>query len=61
MYTIANELAHVYLEHPKTASMIEEFSENGRETDNQLIKWNFESELQQTKLDYMYEKRKNSK
>ena len=54
--TIAKELAHVYLEHPQTASMIEAFSEQEREADNQLIKWNFESELRQTKLDYMYEK-----
>ena len=56
LYTIAYELAHVYLEHPKTASMIEEFSEQEREADKQVIKWNFESELRQTKLHYLHEK-----
>ena len=54
LYTIAHELAHVYLELPKTASMIEEFSEKEREVDKQVIKWNFESELRQTKFNYMY-------
>jgi len=54
LYTIAHELAHVYLDHPKTASMIEEFSEREREADKQLIKWNFESELRQQQFKYTY-------
>lgn len=49
LYTIAHELAHVYLELPKTASMIEGFTEKEREVDEQVIKWNFESELPQKK------------
>jgi hypothetical protein len=50
LYTIAHELAHVYLEIPKTASMIEEFSEKEREVDEQVIKWNFKTELRQKLL-----------
>jgi len=49
LYTIAHELAHVYLELPKTASMIEGFTEKEREVDEQVFKWNFESELPQKK------------
>jgi len=56
IYTLANELSHVYLELPKTLSITEEFSEQKRKADNQLIKWNFESELRQTKLHYLHEK-----
>jgi len=56
LYTIAFELAHVYLEHPKTESGIERFSEKEREVDKQVMKWNFESELRETKLHYMYGK-----
>jgi hypothetical protein len=56
LYTIAHELAHVYLEHPKTTSRIEEFSERERKADRQLIKWNFESELRQTPFNYIYGK-----
>ena len=54
LYTIAHELAHVYLEIPKTASMIEGFTEKEREVDEQVIKWDFESELRQTQLNYIY-------
>ena len=54
LYTIAHELAHVYLELPKTASMIEGFTEKEREVDEQVIKWNFESELPQKKINYVY-------
>jgi len=54
LYTIAHELAHVYLELPKTVSSIEEFSEIEREIDEQVIKWNFKSEVQQKKLNYIY-------
>ena len=56
LYTIVQELSHVYLELPKTASMIEGFTEKEREVDEQVIKWNFESELRHTKLHYMYGK-----
>jgi len=45
LYTIAHELAHVYLEIPKTASMIEGFTEKEKEVDKQVIKWNFELKL----------------
>jgi len=54
LYTIAHELAHVYLEIPKTASMIEGLKEKEREVDEQVIKWDFESELRQTQLNYIY-------
>ena len=54
LYTIAHELAHVYLELLKTVSSIEEFSEIEREIDEQVIKWNFKSEVQQQKLNYIY-------
>ena len=47
LYAIANELAHVFLEIPKTAYMIEGFSEKEREVDKQVLKWGFESELRQ--------------
>jgi len=53
LYTIANELAHVYLEYPNSESRIE-FIKMEREVDKQVIKWNFESELRQTQLKYMY-------
>jgi hypothetical protein len=53
-YTIAHELAHVYLELPKTASMIEGFTEKQRQVDEQVIKWNFESELRQKQGNYTY-------
>ncbi len=54
LYTIAHELAHVYLEYPKTASMIEGFTEKEREVDKQVIKWNFESKLRQKQINYTY-------
>jgi len=54
LYTIAHELAHVYLEIPKTASMIEGFVESEREVNRQLIKWNFKSKLQQKQFNYIY-------
>jgi hypothetical protein len=52
--TIAHELAHVYLELPKTASMIERFTEKEREVDKQVMKWNFESKLRQTPFNHNY-------
>jgi hypothetical protein len=54
LYTIANELAHVYLEIPNIESSIEEFMERENQIDKQIIKWGFESELRQTKKNYMY-------
>ena len=54
LYTIAHELAHVYLEIPKTASMIEDFSEKEREVDQQVIKWGFKSELRQKQFNQFY-------
>jgi hypothetical protein len=54
LYTIAHELAHVYLEIPKTASMIEGFTEKEREVDEQVIKWKFKSEFQQKQINYTY-------
>ena len=53
LFTIANELAHVYLEIPNTESRINEFIEIEREVDKLIIKWNFEAELRQTKKNYM--------
>jgi hypothetical protein len=60
LYTIANELAHVYLEIPNIESSIEEFMERENEIDKQIIKWGFESELRQTKKNYMYEEKSRS-
>jgi hypothetical protein len=57
LYTIAHELAHVYLEIPKTASMIEEFSDKERDVDKQVIKWNFESKFKQTQSNFKYRKK----
>ena len=54
MYTIALELAHVYLELPKTASMIEGFTEKEREVDEQVMKWNFESKLRKKHFNHIY-------
>ena len=54
LYTIAHEIAHVYLEHPKTASKLEKFSKKEIEADKQVIKWGFESELRQTPFNYIY-------
>jgi hypothetical protein len=54
LYTIVNELAHVYLEIPNIESSIEEFMEKENQIDNQITKWGFESELRQTKKNYMY-------
>jgi len=54
LYTIAHEIAHVYLELPKKVSMIEGFTEKEREVDEQVIKWNFKPELQQKQIKYVY-------
>ena len=56
LYTIALELAYVYLEHQKSASMIEELTEKEREVDEQVMKWNFESELPQPPFNCIYGK-----
>jgi hypothetical protein len=56
LYTIAHELAHVYLEIPKTASMIEGFTEKEKEVDKQVIKWNFELKLRKKQFNYNYGK-----
>jgi hypothetical protein len=53
LYTLAYEFAHVYLEIPNTESEIEEVLERENEIDKQIIKWGFESELRQTKQNYM--------
>jgi len=57
LYTIALELAHVYLELPKTADGIEEFAEHDAEAEKQVIKWCFESELRKIK-NYFSNKKK---
>ena len=54
LYTIAHELASVYLELPKTVISIEEFSEIEREIDEQVIKWNFESKLRKKPFNHIY-------
>ena len=54
LYTIAHELAHVFLELPKTESMIEGFTEKEREVNQQVFKWNFESDLQQKQIGHIY-------
>jgi len=53
LYTLANEFAHVYLEIPNTESKIEGVLEREKEIDNHIIKWGFESELRETKKNYM--------
>ena len=55
LYTIAHELAHVYLELPKTASMIEGFIEKEREVDEQVIKWKFKSKSRPKQFNYISE------
>ena len=54
LYTIAHELASVYLELPKTFISIEEFSEIEKEIDKQVIKWNFESKLRKKHFNHIY-------
>ena len=61
LYTLAHEFSHVYLEFPNTESTIEEFMEKEKKIDNQIIKWGFESELRQTKKNYMYEEKNQIK
>ena len=53
LYTIAHELAHVYLELPKTASMTEGFTDREREVDEQVTKWNIASELRPKQINYI--------
>jgi hypothetical protein len=60
LYTIANELAHAYLEIPNIESSIEEFMDRENQIDKQIIKWGFESELRQTKKNFMYEEKTRS-
>jgi len=57
LYTIAHELAHVYLEIPKTAPMLEKFSDKEGDVDKQVIKWNFESKFRQTQSNFKYRKK----
>ena len=54
LYTIAHGLAYAYLEHPKTASMIEEFKEFEEKVEKQVIKWGFESKLRQKHFNYKF-------
>jgi hypothetical protein len=56
LYTIAHELAHVYLEHSRHVgvSKKEELREIEREADKQVIKWGFKSELDETPWNYLY-------
>jgi len=56
LYTIAHEIAHVYLEHPKAESELEKSSGREIDADKQVIKWGFESELRQTPFNYIYGK-----
>ena len=54
LYTIAHEIAHAYLEHPKAESELEKSSGREIKADKQVIKWGFESELRQTPFNYIY-------
>ena len=54
LYTIAHEIAHVYLEHHNASSKLRKFTEKEIEADKQVIKWGFESELRQTPFNYIY-------
>jgi len=56
LYTIANELAHAYLEHSKHFGTpdIEGLSERVIDADKQVIKWKFESDLRQTPSNFIY-------
>jgi len=53
-YTIAHELAYVYLDHPKTTSMLEGITEKEKEVNKQVIKWGFESESRQKQFNQFY-------
>lgn len=54
LYSIAHELAHVYLEHTARSSGKEESFQREGEADKQVIKWDFENELRQTPYNYIY-------
>ena len=57
IYTIAHELAHVYLEHSKFGGAVLSKEDNNKreiDTDKQVIKWGFESELRKSKNNYIY-------
>ena len=54
LYSIAHELAHVYLEHTQSSSGKEEFYQREIDADKQVIKWDFENELRQTPYNYIY-------
>ena len=54
LYSIAHELAHVYLEHTQWSSGKEEFYQREIDADKQVIKWDFENELRQTPYNYIY-------
>ena len=56
LYTIAHELAHVYLEHMSIGNSFEHLSKREIEADRQAIKWGFEYELRQTPYNYIYGK-----
>jgi hypothetical protein len=58
IYTIARELARVYLGHSRQSDVsdTEELSYREIEADRQVIRWNFGPELRQTRFNYIYEK-----
>jgi hypothetical protein len=56
IYTLAHELAHVYLEHSKHFGTPnrEGLLAREKEADKQVIKWGFKLELQQSPFNYIY-------
>lgn len=56
IYTIARELAHVYLGHSRQSDVsdTEELSYRELEADRQVIRWNFGPELRQAHFSYIY-------
>jgi hypothetical protein len=54
LYTIAYELAYVYLEQQNTASILEELSDFECATEKLMIKWGFKSEPRQKQFNIKY-------
>ena len=56
LYTIAHELAHIYLKHSKHIGThnSEGLKDREIEADTQVIQWGFEKELRETSFNYIY-------
>lgn len=54
IYTVAHEMAHVFLEHTGRDESKNAIKESELEADRQVIKWEFEDELKETGHNYIY-------